>query len=52
LVKSSEEKKPLGRSRHRWEDNNNKFDFIEIRCQNMDGVLLAQDRGRLLLTRQ
>ena len=39
------EKRPLGRPRHRWEDN------IEIErqvvgCEGMDWIYLAQDRGR------
>jgi hypothetical protein len=63
LVKRSEEKKPPGRSRHRWEDNtnttttttttnnnnnnnDNKLDLMEIGCQNVGWVLLAQDRDK------
>jgi hypothetical protein len=37
-----EEKRPLGRSRHRWMDNN-KMDLREIGWGIMDWINLAQD---------
>jgi len=40
-----EGKRPLGRPRHRWEDNI-KVDFQEVGCGGMDWIELAQDRGR------
>ena len=45
LVGKSEGKKPLGRPRHRWEDNN-KMDLQEVGCEDMDWIELAQDRDR------
>jgi hypothetical protein len=43
LVGRSEEKRPLGRSRRRWEDNI-KLDFREIRINGAKWIELAQDR--------
>jgi hypothetical protein len=43
LVGKPEEKRPLGRLRHRWE-NNIKMDLQEVECGGMDGIELAQDR--------
>ena len=40
-----EEKKPLRRPRHRWEDNI-KIDLQEVGCGGMDWIDLAQDRDR------
>ena len=40
-----EGKRPLGRLRHRWEDNI-KMDFKEVRCGSIDWIVLAQDRSR------
>ena len=40
-----ERKRPLGRPRHRWEDNM-KMDLQEMRCGSMDWIELAQDRDR------
>ena len=40
-----EGKRPLGRPRHRWEDNI-KMDFQEVECGDMDWIKLAQDRDR------
>jgi hypothetical protein len=34
---------PLGRPRHRWEDNIN-MDLQEVRCGGMEWIELAQDR--------
>jgi hypothetical protein len=38
-------KEPLGRPRHRWEDDI-KMDLRETGFGNMDWINLAQDRGR------
>jgi hypothetical protein len=38
-------KRPLGRHRHRWEDNI-KMDLQEVGCGGMDGIDLAQDKER------
>jgi hypothetical protein len=43
LVEEPEGKRPLGRCRHRWEDNV-KMDLREIRWGGMDWIHLAQDR--------
>jgi len=40
-----EGKRPLGRPKHRWEDNN-KIDFQEVECGGMDWIELAEDRDR------
>jgi hypothetical protein len=40
-----EGKRPLGRSRFRWEDNI-KMDLQEVRCGGMDWFDMAQDRDR------
>jgi hypothetical protein len=40
-----EEMKPLGRPRHRWE-NNIKMDLQEVGCEGMDWIELAQYRDR------
>jgi hypothetical protein len=40
-----EGKRPLGRPRHRWEDNI-KMDLLEVGCGGMDWIELAQDRDR------
>ena len=40
-----EGKRPLGRPRHRWEDNI-KMDLQEVGCGVMDWIELAQDRER------
>jgi hypothetical protein len=45
LVGTSEGKRPLGRPRHRWEDNI-KMDLQEVGCGGMDWIYMAQDRDR------
>jgi hypothetical protein len=37
--------RPLGRARHRWEDNI-KINLQEVGCGDMDWIDLAQDRHR------
>jgi hypothetical protein len=46
LVGKLNGKRPLGRSRYRWEDNI-KMDLQEVGCVGMDLTDLAQDRDRL-----
>ena len=43
LVGKPEGKRPLGRSRRRWEDNI-KIDLQEVGCGGMGWIELAQDR--------
>ena len=45
LVGKAVGKRPLGRPRHRWEDNI-KMDLQEIVCGVMDWIDLAQDKYR------
>jgi hypothetical protein len=45
LVGKPEGKSPLGRPRHRWEDNI-KMDLQGVGCEGMDWIELAQDRDR------
>jgi len=45
LVGQPEGKRPLGRSRLRWEDNI-KMDLQEVGCGGKDWIELAQDRDR------
>jgi hypothetical protein len=45
LVGKPEVKRPLGRPRHRWE-NNIRTDLQEVGCGGMDWIGLAQDRDR------
>ena len=45
LVGTPEGKRPLGRSRRRWEDNT-KMKLQEVGCECMDWIELAQDRDR------
>ena len=45
LVGKPEGKRPLGRPRRRWMDNI-RMDLQEVRCGNIDGIELAQDRDR------
>jgi len=44
LVEKSEGKRPLGRPRHRWEDNI-KMDLQEVGSRVVDWIELAQDKG-------
>jgi len=44
LMGKPEGKRPLGRPRHRWEDNI-KMDVQEVGCRGMDWIELAQDRN-------
>ena len=50
LVRKPEGKRPLGRPRHRWEDNI-KMDFQEVGCRGLDWIKLAQymDRWQALV---
>ena len=48
LVGNPEGKRPLGRPRLSWEDNN-KMDLQEVICGGMDWIHLTQDRGRRAL---
>jgi len=45
LVGKPEGKSPLGRPRHRWEDDI-KVDLQEVVCGGLDSIMLAQDRDR------
>jgi hypothetical protein len=45
LVGKPEGRRPLGRPRHRWEDNI-KMDLREVGWGRMDWIGLAQDRDR------
>jgi hypothetical protein len=45
LVGIPEEKRPVGRPRHRWEYNI-KMDLQEVRCGVMNWIDLVQDRVR------
>jgi hypothetical protein len=42
LVGKPEGKRPLGRPKHRWEDNI-KMDLQEVRCGDMYWIKLAED---------
>jgi len=44
-VGTLEGKRPLGRPRHRWEDNII-MDLQELRCEGMDWIDLDQDRDK------
>jgi len=45
LVGKAEGRRPLGRPRHRWEDNI-KMDHQKVGCGGIDWIELAQDRDR------
>jgi hypothetical protein len=45
LVGKLEEKRPVGRPRHRWEDNI-RINLQAVRCGGMDWIGLTQDRDR------
>jgi hypothetical protein len=45
LVGKPDGKRPLGRPRHRWEDDI-KMDVQEVECASMDWIELAHDRDR------
>jgi hypothetical protein len=45
LVGKPEGRRPLGRPRHRWEDNI-KMDLREVGWGGMDWINMAQDRDR------
>ena len=47
LVGKREGKRPLVKSRHRWEDNI-KMDLQEVECGSVDWVELAEDKVRWL----
>jgi len=44
-----EGKRPLGRPRHRWEDNI-KMDLQEVGCEGMDWNNVAQHKGQVVGT--
>ena len=45
LAVKHEGKRPLGRPRHKWEDNI-KMDLQEVGCEGMDWIRLTQDKER------
>jgi len=45
LVGKPEGMRPLGRPKHRWEDNI-KMDLQEVECGGMDWIELTHDRDR------
>jgi hypothetical protein len=45
LVKKPEWKRPLGRQKHRWEEDI-RMNHTEIRWENVDLMHLAQDRNQ------
>jgi len=45
LVRKPEGKRPLGRLRHKWE-NNIKMNLQEVGCGGIDCIAVAQDRDR------
>jgi hypothetical protein len=45
FVGKPEEKRPLGRTRHRWVDNI-KMDLTEIEWDGVDWIDMAQDRDQ------
>jgi hypothetical protein len=45
LVGKPDGKSPLGRPRHRWQDNI-KMDLQDVVCGGMDWIDMAQDRDK------
>jgi hypothetical protein len=45
MVGKPEGRRPLGRPRHKWEDNN-KIDFRDGECEFVDWMEVAHDRYR------
>jgi hypothetical protein len=45
LVGKPEGKRPLGRPRRRWVDNS-RMDLGEVKCGDVDWIVLAKDRNR------
>ena len=45
LLELSEGKRPLGRLRHRWEDNI-KMDLKEVGCHDKNWIDIAQDQDQ------
>jgi len=45
LVRKPEGRRPFGRARRRWEDNN-RINLEEVGCGDIDWIELAQDRDR------
>ena len=45
LVRKQEGRRPLGRPRRRWVDNN-RIDLQEVGCGHVDWIGLAQERDR------
>jgi hypothetical protein len=43
----SERKRPLGKPRHKWEDNIKMY-LQEVGCEGMDWIDLAQNKNRKL----
>ena len=46
LVRKPEGRRPLGRPRHRWEDDI-RMDLREVGCECVDWMELAQDRRQV-----
>jgi hypothetical protein len=46
LVGRPEGNRPLGRPRHRWEDDNMKMDLQKVRGGGVDRIKLDQNRDR------
>jgi hypothetical protein len=45
VIRNLKNNRPLGRPRHRWEDNI-KMDLQDARCEDMDWIDLAQNRDK------